>query len=422
MDSFEDIHCRHITGSLAMFDRMIFKGHLSHLFKPDAVRALLWAQGYPITDFTEYAKATTNRIAGNIDRLAAESGRPRISFDHVKTRNRTQMKDDLAKSIAEDDGITEGIVCFISAVEPCMSFQVRKSYQTHRIEVTRRERKCLHHYMYLIDPEFGFMHVRIQGWIPYEAQIYINGREWLARQLDKAGVGYVRYENSLLAIDDLERAAKLCERFAHRAWPRILNAFARRLNPLLASIARAGFGGYYWVLDQAEIATDVMFRSRSELLAVWPDLVRHAALNMSAEDVLGFLGRKLHPSLVAAQVVTDTKRRPKAGGSVTAWRATGSRSTTRSRCCASRPPSTIRASSGCCASSPTRRAGASGGGAPCEKGSATCGATTRWGSARTAATSTPWRLPPSRAKVSPPSTPCAGPEPPEGGPMPASTR
>ena len=112
-----------------------------------------------------------------------------------------------------------------------------------------------------------------------------------------------------MAIEDLERAAKLCDRFAHRAWPRVLNAFARRLNPLLASIARAGFGGYYWVLDQAEIATDVMFRSRPELLAVWPDLVHHAALNMSAEDVLGFLGRKLHPSL-AAQVVTDTKRRP----------------------------------------------------------------------------------------------------------------
>jgi hypothetical protein len=40
----------------------------------------------------------------------------------------------------------------------------------------RRERKCLHHYLYLIDDEFGFMHVRIQGWIPYECQIYLNGR------------------------------------------------------------------------------------------------------------------------------------------------------------------------------------------------------------------------------------------------------
>jgi len=90
----------------------------------------------------------------------------------------------------------------------------------------------------------------------------------------------------------------------------VLNAFARLLNPILPAITAADYGGYYWVLDQAEIATDVMFNTRPQLLAVWPDLVRHAALNMSSEDVLGFLGRKLHPSL-QAQVVTDAKRRPR---------------------------------------------------------------------------------------------------------------
>ena len=77
-------------------------------------------------DFTAYAKATTERIANNARRLVTEAGRPVISFDHVKTRNRTQHKDELAKSIAERDGITEGIICLISAVEPCFSFQVRK--------------------------------------------------------------------------------------------------------------------------------------------------------------------------------------------------------------------------------------------------------------------------------------------------------
>ena len=309
MGAFEDVHRQHITGSLAMYDRMIFKGHLSSLYSEGAVRAFLWAQGIPITEFTGYAKQTTEQIAVNARRLATEAGRPVISFDHVKTRNRVQQKDELAHSIAERDGITEGIVCLISAVQPCMSFQVRNSIKTHRIEVTRRERQCLHHYLYLVDPEFGFMHVRIQGWMPYEIQIYINGREWLARQLDKHRIGYLRYDNSLLKIDNIDGASKLCEHFAHRAWPRVLNAFARRLNPLLPTIKAKKFGGYYWVLDQAEIATDVMFKTRPELLAVWPDLVRHAALNMSSEDVLGFLGRKLHPSLTA-QVVTDARRRP----------------------------------------------------------------------------------------------------------------
>lgn len=292
-----------------MFDRMIFKGHLSALYKQDGARCFLWSQGVALKDFTAYAKSTTERIANNARKLVTDAGRPVISFDHVKTRNRSQHKDELAKSIAERDGITVGIVCLISAVEPCFSFQVRVRNETGKIELFRRERKCLHHYLYLIDDEFGFMHVRIQGWIPYECQIYINGREWLARQLDKQGIGYVRYDNSLLAIDNHDAAVELCDRFAHRAWPRVLNAFARMLNPLLPAIRAADYGGYYWVLDQAEIATDVMFTTRPELLKIWPDLVHHAALNMSSEDVLGFLGRKLHPSL-QAQVVTDAKRRP----------------------------------------------------------------------------------------------------------------
>ncbi len=176
VSAFEDRHRDRITGSLAMFDRMIFKGHLTGLYKQDGARCFLWSQGVPLKDFTGYAKATTERIANNARRLATDARRPVISFDHVKTRNRTQHKDDLAKTIAERDGITAGIVCLISAVEPCMSFQVRKRNESGRIEMFRRERRCLHHYLYLIDDEFGFMHVRIQGWIPYECQIYINGR------------------------------------------------------------------------------------------------------------------------------------------------------------------------------------------------------------------------------------------------------
>ena len=187
-------------------------------------------------------------------------------------------KEELARSIAERDGINEGIVCLISAIQPCRSFQVSKYAQTGRLQIRSRERKCLHHYLYLIDPEFGFMHVRIQGWMPWEIQIYVNGREWLARQLDAAGVNYLRHDNALLRIDDLETAGRLCEHFVHKAWPRVLDAFAKRTNPVLPKIREANYGSYYWVLDQAEVATDVMFKVRPALRAVFPDLVRHASL------------------------------------------------------------------------------------------------------------------------------------------------
>ena len=160
-------------------------------------------------------------LANECPQLITDAGRPVISFDHVKTRNRVQQMDDLAKSIAERTGSPEGIVCLISAVEPCTSFQVRRRHETKRIELFRRERKCLHHYLYRVDPELGSMHVRVHG------QIYIKGGSgWPGRSTRPTSAASAE-ESSLLAIDDLEAAAKLCDHFGHRAWPR----GAQRLRP-----------------------------------------------------------------------------------------------------------------------------------------------------------------------------------------------
>jgi hypothetical protein len=85
MGAFEEVHARRVTGSLAMYDRLIFKGHLSSLYKQDGARCYLSTQGVAMVDFTAYAKATTARIADHCRGLAIEAGRPVISFDHVKT-------------------------------------------------------------------------------------------------------------------------------------------------------------------------------------------------------------------------------------------------------------------------------------------------------------------------------------------------
>jgi len=34
-------------------------------------------------------------------------------------------------------------------------------------------------------PEVGLMHVRLQTWFPFNLQVCLNGREWLARTLDR---------------------------------------------------------------------------------------------------------------------------------------------------------------------------------------------------------------------------------------------
>jgi len=196
-----------------------------------------------------------------------------------------------------------------ATVEPCSSFDVNKNATTHRLEVVGRRRKCLYVYFYRIDAELGFCHVRVQSWFPFEIQVWVNGREALSRALDKAGIGHTRYSSSIVTCEDWEAAQALADKLAKRRWPALLNALARKHNPLINRIGRAGFGGCWWVADQVEVATDVAFVDRDSLQEVLPGLFAHATSNFSSTDVLRFLGRKPHPNLTK-EVTSSTRHRP----------------------------------------------------------------------------------------------------------------
>ena len=130
------------------------------------------------------------------------------------------------------------------------------------------------------------------------------------------------------------------------------------VNPLLPDIERAGFPGYWWVIDQCEYASDVLFTDRAALEAIQGDLVTAAVTALGATDVLHFLGRKPHPAF-AGEVTIDSRRR--AQGCRVRFRLKRSSSTIMPTCSGSRRPSTIRASSRCSACPKTGRTSRRGG-------------------------------------------------------------
>ncbi len=81
------------------------------------------------------------------------------------------------------------------------------------------------------------------------------------------------------------------------------------VNPLVPDLQTAGFGSYWWVIDQCEYATDSLFKERSVLETVRHDLAEAAMTGFGASDVLRFLDRKPHPAFTGA-VTLDRKTRP----------------------------------------------------------------------------------------------------------------
>jgi hypothetical protein len=299
-----------VWGALSGFDRLVFRGTLRNLSYPLGLQHYRWANQVPFQDFDRHSRQVTQQLVDASLRLAQATGR------EIKYLNSTQIsKEDEARAIAARDGISEGLIGVLRAVEPCRSFQINKNRARQRLEIHYRQRQCLHLYHYQIHPVFGFRHARIQTWFPFRVYVCLNGREWLARQMDQAGLAYQRRDNCFPWLEDVARAQALMDAQLRAAWPELLQAIVRVLHPAPDQIFARYPAQYYWSVHQSEWASDVMFRSRSDLEAVYPRLVRHALTTYGAGDVLRFLGRRIGrtgkvPAPFAGAVASDAAERP----------------------------------------------------------------------------------------------------------------
>jgi hypothetical protein len=184
------------------------------------------------------------------------------------------------------------------------------------LELRSVVRKCLHYYFYLDHPVFGPMHMRLQTWLPFQIKVVLNGRDWLAQQLDAQGIGYLKKDNAFVAVDDFQRAQALLDAQLQVTWPTALNQLVSQFHPVHAQwMPPSAFESYHWSVEQSEWATDVVFRSPEALAALYPRLLHHGIRTFSSRDVLRFLQQKvpaqggLHGRF-AGEVVSDLRHRP----------------------------------------------------------------------------------------------------------------
>lgn len=293
-----------VTGILSGWDRVVFRGTLRTLCFVDGMMGYLHRVGVLLKDFAEHAQAMTRRLIEASLAAADEARRPVEYLESPKTR-----KDEHARNIALKENIKDGLICVLTCVEPCQSYEIYRNRKQKILELKPRVRKCKFLYHYWIDPRFGFMSARIQSWFPFSIQVCINGREWLARRMDETGLRYDRRHNGFPWIDDFAKAQTIMDRMHKINWPRMLDDVARRLNPSHRRMFRGLGMSYYWSAFQTEWATDIAFPSSEALAKIYPQLVRGAIGTFGSRDVLRFLGKRPDPRY-QGEVISDYQSRP----------------------------------------------------------------------------------------------------------------
>lgn len=304
MKRFLKRHEGRVLGTIAGFDRVLFRGNLSSICHLGGMDRFLSSQRVLYKDFKPFVEKISNQVKEHAKEFAAAAQRPFIYLASSQ-----ESKEERAREIMEQDQIKEGLICVLSCVEPCRSFGIRRNEQSKRLYLTKTERKCLHLYFYFADREFGLMHVRLQTWLPLTIQVCLNGREYLAKQMAQAGIGFTQQGNCFTWIADFNRAQELMEQLTTRNWASFLHALARKVNPWLNPRGELVLRPYYWTIREGEYATDIVFARPEELATVYPALIDHAIRHFHSEDVLRFLGRRNKGYPPNGEVRTSLQRR-----------------------------------------------------------------------------------------------------------------
>jgi len=224
MQDFIAKHREEIAGVLSGFDRLVFRGTLRSISYAEGMMGYLWAKQVRLTEFGKHVLRVSERWK---QACKAEAlGRP-VKY-LVSAR---ESKEEVAQGIAARDKIEEGLVCVLSCVEPCRTFDVYRNREKRKLELVARIRKCLFLYQDWMQREFGFLSARMQTWFPFSVQVCVNGREWLARQMDRVGMKYVRQDNCFPGVEEWGRAQRLLDGQLRTNWPKALAPLARALHP-----------------------------------------------------------------------------------------------------------------------------------------------------------------------------------------------
>ena len=310
MQQFIRKHGPDVMGVLNGFDRIRFRGTQRWLANTRGMLSFLWQVQVKLIEFKKYSMGRTLALIKDIEALAERGGRPSEYL-----RSSAVSKEELARQVAADDGIEEGLIGVWRSVEPCFSYRARPNPQIQRWELRRYWMKCLHYYLYFIDPIFGFGHLRLQSWFPFTIHVNLNGREWLCRELDRQQIGYVRRANCVVAVEDFARAQRILDLQVTAQWQSLLNRLAEWAFPLHRQLLNGKPMHYYWSADDTEWASDILFRSPRRLAKLYPHLLRQGIETFSSADVLRFLGRKTTASgnvhgCFVGEVLSEQRRRP----------------------------------------------------------------------------------------------------------------
>jgi hypothetical protein len=215
----------HVTLQLDCIDRLYLKGYVARLqHGAGLVEFLCQHRGQPIASPALLGQITGKFIAA-VKSFAAREGVPLFHFE------RKECKDEGAKKLRRERAVRDAVVFIGIAQEKAKAFSARRLPGKRALFEFTRSKAVIpnYYYFYLDDAEWGECFIKVSSYAPWGLKVYLNGHEWLKRQLAKEGIGFEALDNGFLSCAQSERLQELADSLGPVQVQRFLAKWLERL-------------------------------------------------------------------------------------------------------------------------------------------------------------------------------------------------
>ncbi|GAC1540178.1 MAG: hypothetical protein NVS2B4_19780 [Ramlibacter sp.] len=260
MNPFVEHHQQSIRFQYSCFDRMLLNAIVQPMQQPPRIVGFLDKCRQVPSVTKAYFRDVSDDYHRFVGRLAAEQRVP------IVEPPKGVRREDWVEPFYQRLGSRFGIAVILKSRE---NARIAVSYATpsggNRVEVLARF--VWQYYFYLRDQDWGRMFVRIPTYFPFNARVYVNQHEWLARRLQQEGIFFRKTANAFVQCSDPERLQQLADGMTPTDLEVPIQRWLRQLVPFYASADpnRVSDLVYRLFFSQVEYCTNLMFKERAAI-------------------------------------------------------------------------------------------------------------------------------------------------------------
>jgi hypothetical protein len=197
----------HITLELESIDRLYLNGYVPQLqHGAGLVQFLCQHRGQPIASPALLGQ-NTGKFVADVKSFAKERGIPLFHFE------RKESKDLRAHQMRRERPVRDAVVFIGIAQEKAHAFSAHRLPGKRAVFEFARTKSVLpnYYYFYLDDSDWGECFIKVCSYAPWGLKLYLNGHEWLKRQLTKEGLGFESLDNGFFSCQNPQRLQALAD-------------------------------------------------------------------------------------------------------------------------------------------------------------------------------------------------------------------